>query len=980
MRKKKWTRIAIRLVLIAALIFGGYRWAYSEPSVTYASILTAANMLTYEETDEILPYAKLMADSKFSGETTGGQSIELNAVDYTGSAPEAKVAKVNAEDGSSIEWSNDLGWVEWSFDVPSAGWYELYLDYKPMPGGNSAVNRGIQIDGNYPFFESENVDFERLWKDAKYPYERNEIGQQLHSAQTEIVQWTNKPVTDFNVSSEPLLYRLEQGKHTVRLIGNKDPVAIRTITFKPKAELMTYADYLTAHPAFTQKPEWYANVEAENFQVKSSLMIQTEHWSEPYVSPAPNGRITYNTLGGGRWRNPGEWVEWKLTVPEDGWYEIDLKDFQNYRNGFKSYRTIELDGAVPYKELLHYSLAFNREFTIDTISDNKGQPFRFYLTKGDHTLKMTADASEMQPIALALRDILQQVANYDRQVRLLTGNYSVKSYDANTDKKRTWDMKKYDPQVEEKVDGFIKRLTDIRDYLNGVNGVDSDLSEGILNSIDLLQKLRNDVDELPNKLDYFATIQSNIGTWMTMLTQQSLLLDFITVRTPGTDPGFKEPKILSRVPYALTDFARSFYLPYDVKAGKNDTLTIWIQRGRDYAELLREMVDTDFTPKTGIKVAISLMPNPNQLVLGNAAGEVPDVALGIAEATPVDYAMRNAVEDLSKYPDFDKVINRFIPGATRALTYNGGVYGLPEVENFQMLFYRTDIFESLNLKAPDTWEELFDILPTLQENGMTMSYPKADFATMFFQNGAELYSEDGLTSTLMTDKGMAAFKRYTDLYAKFNLPIDIPVFYQHFRDGDIPIGIADFTTYLQLLVAAPEITGQWKIMPLPGVKQPDGQVARWSPQSLSAGMIMKKSDNKDNAWKFLQWWTSDEVQAQYAKDIESFFGPEFRWNTANVNAMKTLPWTNEDAAALREQARWAKNMPVVPGYYFVTREMDFAWNRTIYDRMPAQESLEKAQTNIQREMDRRQEDFGITKADNLHIPQITKPYEWEEPQ
>jgi ABC-type glycerol-3-phosphate transport system substrate-binding protein len=342
--------------------------------------------------------------------------------------------------------------------------------------------------------------------------------------------------------------------------------------------------------------------------------------------------------------------------------------------------------------------------------------------------------------------------------------------------------------------------------------------------------------------------------------------------------------------------------------------------------------------------------------------------------------MRNAVEDLSKYPDFDKVINRFIPGATRALTYNGGVYGLPEVENFQMLFYRTDIFESLNLKAPDTWEELFDILPTLQENGMTMSYPKADFATMFFQNGAELYSEDGLTSTLMTDKGMAAFKRYTDLYAKFNLPIDIPVFYQHFRDGDIPIGIADFTTYLQLLVAAPEITGQWKIMPLPGVKQPDGQVARWSPQSLSAGMIMKKSDNKDNAWKFLQWWTSDEVQAQYAKDIESFFGPEFRWNTANVNAMKTLPWTNEDAAALREQARWAKNMPVVPGYYFVTREMDFAWNRTIYDRMPAQESLEKAQTNIQREMDRRQEDFGITKADNLHIPQITKPYEWEEPQ
>jgi ABC-type glycerol-3-phosphate transport system substrate-binding protein len=980
MRKKKWTRIAIRLVLIAALIFGGYRWAYGGPPVTYASTLTAADMLAYKVTDAILPYAKLMADNASSVETTGGQPITLNAVDYTNFSPEAKVSKVNNADGSLIEWSNDSGWVEWSFEVPSAGWYELYLDYKPLPGGNSAINRGIQIDGKYPFLESQNVDFERLWKDAKYPYQRNEIGQQMHPQQTEIVQWTNKPVTDFNVSSEPLLYHLDQGKHSVRLIGNKDPVAIRSITFKPKAALMTYAEYLAAHPAFTQKPNWYANFEAENFQVKSSLMIQTEYWNEPYVSPAPNGRITYNTIGGGRWRNPGEWVQWKLTVPEDGWYEIDLKDFQNYRNGFKSYRTIELDGAVPYQELLHYSLAFNREFTIDTISDDKGQPFRFYLTKGDHTLKMTADASPTQPIKLALQDFLKQMADYDHQVRLLTGNYSVKSYDANTDTKRTWDMRKYDPQVEAKLDGFIKRLTDIRDYLNGVNGVDSDLSEGILNSIDLLQKLRNDVDEIPNKLDNFATIQSNIGTWMTTLTQQSLLLDFITVHTPGTDPGFKEPTLLSRVPYSLTDFARSFYMDYDIKSSKNDTLTIWIQRGRDYADLLREMVDTDFTPKTGIKVAISLMPNPNQLVLGNAAGEVPDVALGIGEATPADYAMRNAVEDLSKYPDFDKVINRFIPGARRALTYNGGVYGLPEVENFQMLFVRTDIFESLHLKAPDTWEELFDILPTLQENGMTMNYPKADFATMFFQNGAELYSEDGLTSTLMTDKGMAAFKRWTDLYAKFNLPIDIPAFFQHFRDGDIPIGIADFNTYVQLLVAAPEITGNWKMLPLPGIKQPDGQVARWSPQGISAGMIMKKSDDKDDAWKFLQWWTSDEVQAQYAKNIESFFGPEFRWNTANVNAMKTLPWTNEDLTALHEQARWAKNMPVVPGFYFLSREMDFAWNRTIYDRMPAQESLEMAQTDIQREMDRRQEDFGVSKNDNLHIPQITKPYVWEEPQ
>jgi hypothetical protein len=94
--------------------------------------------------------------------------------------------------------------------------------------------------------------------------------------------------------------------------------------------------------------------------------------------------------------------------------------------------------------------------------------------------------------------------------------------------------------------------------------------------------------------------------------------------------------------------------------------------------------------------------------------------------------------------------------------------------------------------------------------------------------------------------------------------------------------------------------------------------------------------------------------------------------------MRTLSWPNDDLLALREQARWAKNMPYVPGYYFLTREMEFAWNRTVFDGMPAQESLEKAQLSLQREMNRRQKDFGISGNEDLRIPQIQEPYEWEE--
>jgi hypothetical protein len=73
-------------------------------------------------------------------------------------------------------------------------------------------------------------------------------------------------------------------------------------------------------------------------------------------------------------------------------------------------------------------------------------------------------------------------------------------------------------------------------------------------------------------------------------------------------------------------------------------------------------------------------------------------------------------------------------------------------------------------------------------------------------------------------------------------------------------------------------------------------------------------------------------------------------------------------------------MPYVPGYYFLSREMEFAWNRTVMNKIPAQESLEEAQLSLQREMNRRQKDFGIDGTNGLQIPLINKPYEWGESQ
>lgn len=972
-------RIAVRMLVMAAIAVGLILWATAREAIVLSDRVTESQMLDFDPGSGAIPYIQLIHEkSEEELSFKEEQQITLSALNYEEASPDADVSEITEDGVRALGWQNDRGWVDWRFRVKAPGWYELHIDYKALPGDNSSVVRGVMIDGRYPFAESERIELQRLWKDAKYPYDRNNNGMQIRPQQMELAEWSNKAVSDYTASSRPLLYYLDAGEHSLRLIGERGEVAIGGMSFQSRKPLPAYEQYAAAQPEAGKQEDWYSIREAEQFQRKSSLSIQTDHWSEPYVSPEPKGRITYNVLGGNRWKNTGEWVEWELEAPADGWYVIDIKDYQNYRSGFKAYRTIQIDGAVPFQEMLHYAFDTHKEFEIHSLADKQGKPYRFYLTQGKHTMTMVADSSKMQPILMALRDTLRQIAEFDRHIRLITGNYSKNAADGNVDSTRTWEMKKYDPDVEKKLQAIADRLAQIREYTNFVNERDSDLSQSLKSSISILDHMLLDVNEIPSRVNDFSTIQANIGTWLTTLTQQPLLLDYIVLRTPDTKTGLKEPTMLSRVPYTVMDFVRSFYLNYDQDGNQDaESLTIWVGRGRDYVDQLRELVSQDFTPSTGIEVNINLMPNPNMLILGNAAGEVPDVALGVAEALPADYAMRNAVEDLSKYPGFEDVMQRFIPGVSRALNYNGGTYGLPEVQNFQLLFYRSDILENLKLKVPDTWEDVFDILPTLQENGMMMNFPKADFSTLFLQNGADPYSGSGQKSNLFSEEGQKAFKLWTEMFTKYNMPIDIPAFFQHFRDGDIPIGISDFNTYVQLQVAAPEITGHWKVAPLPGIAQPGGEVARWSPQALTAGMIMEKSNKKDAAWAFLKWWTSDEVQSRYAADMESYYGIEYRWNTANVNSMKAHSWPSEDLKAIREQTRWAKNMPNVPGYYFLGREMDFAWNKTVFDGIPADESLEEASLSLQREMERRQRNFGIS-GEDLQIPQITKPFEWED--
>ena len=230
---------------------------------------------------------------------------------------------------------------------------------------------------------------------------------------------------------------------------------------------------------------------------------------------------------------------------------------------------------------------------------------------------------------------------------------------------------------------------------------------------------------------------------------------------------------------------------------------------------------------------------------------------------------------------------------------------------------------------------------------------------MIFQNGGKYYTENGMKSALDSQEAFLAFKEYTELFTNYGVP-ETANFYQYMRSGIMPLGVGDFNMYMQLSVAAPEISGKWGICALPGVMQADGTINRSAGAITDKGdVIMKQSDKPEQSWEFLKWWSSTEVQEQFAKEVEALMGAEARWNTANKEAFLSLAWNDEDIATLEEMWQWAQETPTVLGSYMTTRHMTNAWTTVVISGGDVREALEQAVKDINREMRSKQEEYGV---------------------
>lgn len=875
-------------------------------------------------------------------------------------------------------WNTEnSGWVEYKVDVAESGLYEIRVSYIPLKenGHKEPVQWDVAIDGARAFREASAAALYRKWEDVR-PILKNSDGDEIRPRSTDVSDWSVQPLLDSGGAyAQPLQWHLTAGTHTIRLTGYT-PVAIESIELAPGSFPPDYKEVEAAQagtPAVGGKP---LTLQAEQFAYKNDTAIKLFSDKNARTVPRYAGRIVYNTVGGLRWLEQNQEITWSFEVPETGLYKLGFRALQNTVARKTSFRTIKIDGEVPFREFLAYGFPYSASWQGIVPEDEERRPYLIRLEKGKHTLSLAVTHAPVKPILIDIERTIAHLDAIDWDLRTITGASGKSAIDRN----RTWTMEHDFPGMTERMEAAAGVMEDLAKRVVEVNGQTDSISQGLLTSANDLRSLLRKPEEIPYNIEEISSMREKLATFIDTLSKQSLQLDEIYIIPAQSEAPSMKAGLFQRMRGGVENFVYSFDARDSLKKMDETKLNVWVQRGRDYVDQLQQLADETFTPETGIEVKVNLLPTPELLLMSNAADVQPDVALGLTQDLPVDYAMRGSVLDLSSLDGFDKLFGQFSPGSWLPLHYNGGYYGVPETQSFQVLYYRKDILQRLGIGIPETWEDVYSMLPTLQQNFMNFYVNPREFSYYFYQRGVEFYEPGGLRSGLDRPEAYEAFKQWTGLFNTYALEREVPSFYQHFRSGTMPVGISDYNMYVQLSAAAPELSGRWGIALIPGTRQPDGSIVRWAGGGQRTGVIFRKSKKQEEAWTFLKWWLSAETQRQYGSDLEAVNGVAFRWNTSNVEAFAGLPWKRQDAEVILKQWSWYKDIPNVPGGYYLDREINNAWIRSVVKTDNYMSSLEQAVRDINRELLRKQQEFGFVDAQGnrlkpLGIPVVDRPWE-----
>lgn len=990
----EWVRRLLAVVLSAALLLSlGVLPAFGEDTAgedgttatapetgTSASDTTdstdsSSNGESASPTEE-LDHASYIA--KYADVKTATSEVTVIAADGTADVSKMPKAQVitSAEDKDGVLGERpsalltpETGSVTFKFNIPETGMYSIKLEYNGFnsaTSGESPIERRVLLDGQVPYSEAEYVSLGRVYRDVYRLTDTGERmrdvnGNDIRPGQEEVFDWIDAPLRDTEgYIAAPLAFYLEAGEHTLTLESRREAMLLYSVTFYGEQSVLSYAQVKAEYgnKGYAKADGDIVYVQGEDLTLKSekSNYPQSDR-SSAATEPQDAYCTRLNYIGGEKWQNNGSWAEWPVKVESTGLYKITMRYKQDIYSGVKVSRKLTINGELPFAEAA--ALTFDYNGSWDTVTLGNGtEDYYFYFEAGKtYTLRMEAVLGEMGDLLNRVSAAMSSLNADYRTILMITGS--------SPDKYRSYS---FEEQIPDTLADMAEQATELENIVKEMVAITGETGERTGTLTTLATVVRQMTDQplvIAAKFSMFKDYLSSLGTWILESAYQPLKLDYIAFVPEGKETPKPNAGFFKSLSFGFQSFLSSFVTDYqavgttDSDTETSSTITVWVTSGRDQSSIIRNLIDTTFTPETNIGVNLQLV-TAGAVLPCVLAGRGPDICVGVGAGDPINYAVRDAVIGLNDFDGFDEVCKRFYDSALVPYTFMGETYALPETQSFNMMFVRTDIFTELGLEVPNTWEELEILIPELQKRNMTIGLGHDLNALLMFmyQKGAPLYLDNGASSNLDSTEAVLSFTQLCEYYTLYGFPTDFDAA-NRFRSGEMPLLISDYGLYNQLSLFAPEIRGDWQMYQIPGTKQADGSINRSETAGGSAAAMFRGCKDEKAAWEFLKWWTSDDTMLRYGKEMETAMNGSARQAVANVKALSEMSWSKDDLDNILEQWNNVIGTPEVPGSYYTTRVVGFAFSKAYNEKTDPGDALQEYIESLNAELTRKRQEFGL---------------------
>ncbi|BDP43711.1 ABC transporter substrate-binding protein (plasmid) [Deinococcus aetherius] len=302
------------------------------------------------------------------------------------------------------------------------------------------------------------------------------------------------------------------------------------------------------------------------------------------------------------------------------------------------------------------------------------------------------------------------------------------------------------------------------------------------------------------------------------------------------------------------------------------TIDFWI---RAYNAGLAEPLVKAYNASHTDQVKLNLVPNDQfvtKLGTAIAGGNPPDV-IAIDLIYVPSFAAAGQMENLTAQAKKLPFFNQLSPSHVRLATYQNQVYAVPFSAEGSVLYYNKGLFRQAGLdpnKPPRTWTEVYNAAKkiTALGNGVKGFYFSGacagcnafTFMPLIWASGGDVLSRDGQSATLNTKAVKDALGFYRRMWTEGLVPSGAQTdnganFINAFTSGKIGMtGSGAFAISL--------LKSKFKNIDF-GIAYLPGQTSGWS--SFAGGDsigIPKGSKNVKEAWDFIQWTLSPQVQTE----------------------------------------------------------------------------------------------------------------------